>query len=100
MAHLPRAGTGNSPPRRGFARAGTKGTDKMAKPKLTDREQSHASPSDEAAAEAPNAPMTDDQRTRLRVLSEEAGAPFDEGLTRAEAERHIEALQRRAGLKP
>lgn len=44
--------------------------------------------------------MSVHQASRLRVLAQEAGVPFEEGLTRAEAERRIEELQRHAGLKP
>ncbi len=45
-------------------------------------------------------PMTDHQRERLRVLSEEAAVPLEEDLTYDEAERRIDDLQVRAGHKP
>jgi len=45
-------------------------------------------------------PMTEHQRERLKVLSEEAAVPVEENLTFDEAERKIDELQVRAGLKP
>jgi hypothetical protein len=71
----------------------------MATGKRTDREQSHESPSDAAARANPDAPMTDNQVQRLRVLSQEVGEAFDENrpMTAAETERRIEELQERAG---
>jgi hypothetical protein len=38
-----------------------------------------------------------DQAERLRILSSEAGEAFKSSLTRAEADRRIRDLQRRAG---
>lgn len=55
----------------------------MATGKRTDREQSHRSPSEEATLQAPDAPTTDHQRERLKILSAEADVPFEDGLTRA-----------------
>jgi Protein of unknown function (DUF3072). len=45
-------------------------------------------------------PMTDHQRERLKILSEEAAVPVEENLTYDEAEQKIDELQVRAGLKP
>ena len=45
-------------------------------------------------------PMTEHQRERLKVLSEEAAVPVEDNLTYDEAERKIDELQVRAGLKP
>jgi hypothetical protein len=42
-------------------------------------------------------PMTGAQRSYLKTLSEEAHEPFDEHLTKAEASKRIEELQRRTG---
>lgn len=42
-------------------------------------------------------PMTGAQRSYLRTLSEEAKVPFDENLTKAEASRRIDELQKRTG---
>ena len=42
-------------------------------------------------------PMTAAQRSYLKTLSEEAHEPFDEHLTKAEASKRIEELQRRTG---
>jgi uncharacterized damage-inducible protein DinB len=42
-------------------------------------------------------PMTAAQASYLKTLSEEAGEPFESGLTKAEASRRIEALQRLTG---
>ncbi len=41
--------------------------------------------------------MTDAQRSYLKTLSDEAGEPFDDGLTKAEASRRIDELQQRTG---
>ena len=40
-------------------------------------------------------PMTGPQRTHLQTLCAEAGEPFDDSLSGAEAERRIEQLERR-----
>jgi len=42
-------------------------------------------------------PMTGAQRSYLKTLSEEAKVPFDDSLTKAEASRRIEELQRQTG---
>jgi DUF3072 family protein len=42
-------------------------------------------------------PMTGSQASYLRTLCQEAGEPFDDGLTKAEASRRIEELQERTG---
>ena len=42
-------------------------------------------------------PMTGPQASYLRTLSQEAGESFDESLTKAEASRRIEELQRKTG---
>lgn len=42
-------------------------------------------------------PMTGAQKSYLKTLSEEAGAEFDETLTKAEASEQIEALQKATG---
>ena len=42
-------------------------------------------------------PMTGAQRSYLKTLSEEAHAPFNENLTKAEASKRIEELQRKTG---
>ena len=44
-----------------------------------------------------NEPMTGAQRSYLKTLSEEAHEPFDENLTKAEASKRIEELQRKTG---
>lgn len=41
--------------------------------------------------------MTGAQASYLKTLSEEAGEPFDPGLTKAEASRRIDELQARTG---
>ena len=45
-------------------------------------------------------PMTSAQRSYLHTLSEEAGAPLDETLTKAQAAQRIDALQRQTGRGP
>jgi hypothetical protein len=42
-------------------------------------------------------PMTGAQRSYLKTLSEEAKEPFDDTLTKAEASRRIDELQKRTG---
>jgi hypothetical protein len=42
-------------------------------------------------------PMTGAQASYLKTLSDEAGEPFDEGLTKAEASLRIDELQQRTG---
>ena len=41
--------------------------------------------------------MTGAQASYLKTLSEEAGEPFDPGLTKAEASIRIDALQEKTG---
>ena len=45
-------------------------------------------------------PMTGAQRSYLKTLSEEAGEPFDETLSKAAASRRIEELQQATGRRP
>jgi len=42
-------------------------------------------------------PMTGAQASYLKTLSEEAGAPFDDSLTKADASKAIDALQAKTG---
>jgi hypothetical protein len=42
-------------------------------------------------------PMTGAQASYLQTLSQEAGEPFDENLTKAEASKRIEELQEKTG---
>jgi hypothetical protein len=42
-------------------------------------------------------PMTGAQRSYLKTLSTEANEPFDDNLTKAEASKRIDELQRRTG---
>ena len=42
-------------------------------------------------------PMTGAQASYLKTLSEEAGAEFDDGITKAEASKRIDALQEQTG---
>ena len=42
-------------------------------------------------------PMTGAQRSYLKTLSDEAGEPFDEQLTKAEASKRIDELQHKTG---
>lgn len=42
-------------------------------------------------------PMTGAQASYLQTLSEEAGEPFDPGLTKAEASKRIDELQAKTG---
>jgi hypothetical protein len=42
-------------------------------------------------------PMTGPQASYLETLSREAGEPFDQGLTKAEASKRIDELQAQTG---
>jgi hypothetical protein len=42
-------------------------------------------------------PMTGAQKSYLKTLSDQAGEPFDEGLTKAEASLKIDELQNKTG---
>ncbi len=42
-------------------------------------------------------PMTGAQASYLQTLSEEAGEPFDNALTKADASKRIDALQEKTG---
>ena len=42
-------------------------------------------------------PMTGAQASYLKTLSDEAGEPFDEGLSKADASRRIDELQTKTG---
>jgi DUF3072 family protein len=42
-------------------------------------------------------PLTGAQASYLKTLSDEAGEPFPEGLTKAEASKRIEELQEKTG---
>ena len=42
-------------------------------------------------------PMTGAQQSYLQTLSDEAGEPFDETLTKADASKRIEELQEKTG---
>jgi hypothetical protein len=44
-----------------------------------------------------NEPMTGAQQSYLKTLSDEAGEPFDDTLTKAEASKRIDELQRITG---
>jgi hypothetical protein len=42
-------------------------------------------------------PMTGAQKSYLKTLSDEAGEPFDESLTKADASKRIDELQAKTG---
>ena len=42
-------------------------------------------------------PMTDAQASYLKTLSDEAGEPFDENLSKADASKRIDELQDKTG---
>jgi hypothetical protein len=42
-------------------------------------------------------PMTDAQASYLKTLSDEAGEPFDDKLSKADASKRIDELQRKTG---
>ena len=79
----------------------------MSAPKPSEREQNAV---DDAAENAPSnlrknpdewttgdETMTDAQRSYLKTLSDEAGEPFDGTLTKADASKRIDELQKQTG---
>ncbi len=67
---------------------------------------SHTNPKDHPTGNAEKDPddwttgdeaMTGAQASYLKTLSEEAGEDFDDGLTKAEASKRIDALQAKTG---
>jgi hypothetical protein len=60
----------------------------------SDRSNMEKDPDDWVTGEEP---MTGAQKSYLKTLSEEAGEPFDETLTKAEASKRIEELQKITG---
>jgi len=44
-----------------------------------------------------NEPMTGAQQSYLKTLSDEAGEPFDESLSKSEASKRIDELQHKTG---
>jgi len=58
------------------------------------RQDSEKDPSDWVTGDEP---MTGPQRSYLETLSREAGDPFDETLTKADASRRIDELQQKTG---
>jgi Protein of unknown function (DUF3072) len=44
-----------------------------------------------------NEPMTGAQASYLKTLSDQAGEPFDDSLTKAEASKRIDELQNKTG---
>jgi Protein of unknown function (DUF3072) len=86
--------------------------DQDAEPTLTPEEVDRDEQRDQAEGDDPGGPtpakdpedwvtgeepMTGPQRSYLETLCREAGEPFDEGLTKAQASRRIDELQRRTG---
>ena len=71
-------------------------TDTIHNPKLDEHPGSNAE-KDPADWVSGDEPMTGAQASYLKTLSEEAGEPFDDGLTKAEASKRIDALQEKTG---
>ena len=68
-------------------------------PKVVDPDPDHPSnrekdPDDWTTGDEP---MTGAQASYLKTLCEEAGEPFEEGLSKAEASKRIDALQDKTG---
>lgn len=64
-------------------------------PSCDDRIKVGARSPDDTAADGENLPMTDEQAHRLKALAWQLGIPYDDSLSRAEAERRIAALRER-----
>ena len=80
-------GTGNA--RAGAQREGSEMAEDQIKGSNTEKDPDEWTTGDE--------PMTGAQSSYLKTLSEEAGEPFDENLTKAEASKRIDELQQRTG---
>jgi len=66
--------------------------------KATGQQAPHENPQkDPADWTTGDEPMTGPQRSSLHTLSQEAGEALDENLTKAEASKRIDELQRRTG---
>ena len=63
-------------------------------PKGRDVSNTQKDPDDWVTGEEP---MTGAQASYLKTLSEEAHEPFEDGLTKAEASKRIDALQEKTG---
>jgi hypothetical protein len=70
-----------------------------AEDEMADREQLHGSNLEKDPKEwkTGDEPMTGAQASYLKTLSDQAGEPFDEDLSKAEASRRIDRLQERTG---
>ena len=68
-------------------------TDKRTQ-QMADQGNTEKSPEDWTTGDEP---MTGAQRSYLKTLSEEAKAPFDDSLTKAQASLRIDELQRATG---
>ena len=78
-----------SPPRHSAVEAGASEADSRSLPSNAEKDPDTWTTGDES--------MTGAQASYLKTLSEEAGEPFDPGLTKAEASKRIDALQSRTG---
>jgi len=75
------------------------GVDMSSNPKVADADPAHPSnrekdPDDWTTGDEP---MTGAQASYLKTLCEEAGEAFDDQLSKAEASRRIDALQKKTG---
>jgi hypothetical protein len=75
------------------------GVEMSSNPKVVDPDPDHPSnrekdPDDWTTGDEP---MTGAQASYLKTLCEEAGEPFEEGLSKAEASKRIDALQKKTG---
>ena len=68
----------------------------MANFKTDDRGQTQ--PANRQQAQKSGAPMTEEQRSYLRTLTEQADDAFEEGLTREQAAKRIEALRNKLNV--
>jgi Protein of unknown function (DUF3072) len=70
-----------------------------AEGEMTDREQLRGSNLEKDPGEwkTGDEPMTGAQASYLKTLSDQAGEPFEEDLSKAEASRRIDRLQERTG---
>jgi hypothetical protein len=70
-----------------------------AEGEMTDREQLRGSNLEKDPKEwkTGDEPMTGAQASYLKTLSDQAGEPFEEDLSKAEASRRIDRLQERTG---
>ena len=69
----------------------------MSNPSKTPAETTSNTEKDPSEWKTGDEPMTGAQKSYLKTLSDEAKEPFDDNLTKADASRRIDELQKKTG---